>query len=451
MSQVNNNNCINNKYLSFAGEKSFENRFFSFAFGLIRDRMGQSHQEEYRFSVLKSGVNRLLTIDVYPESGVAIQSLSTANEKELEGLPSIQVESDVDPLSFIQDVMGKDEAERVQLIRQHQLGEVLSNLVKNGRQDREIVALSEKVIETLVAHYFFSSMEWKNGERSLAKSQLKDSHLYNQIERTIETLPKTSKGSTAITFARDIYSRELKVAPSKRLWASQEVSTLLWEEAKRDWEKALSSEQLVFPRLSAERVTFSIFAKALSIYADCCRYHHKKHLVSQFLDVNFVRGRFNWKLHRLFSTRTAEARIELFHDLKAYFPHALEYEQWCALYRLLDRPVISDADINAAIASCKSTQDQVMAMAVSNMTCGEIRVALDYCRDPHKPSHTLGAQVQFLTVLENNDGLRDIQEIPTCERCVQSWPALEAVYWALKESGLDLTAIEKLDRSFLAL
>jgi len=92
-------------------------------------------------------------------------------------------------------------------------------------------------------------------------------------------------------------------------------------------------------------------------------------------------------------------------------------------------------------------------MSLSSVFCGEIKIALDICRDLGSLSvekrkllpKTMGERLKisaFTTEQERMSRVRRRMEI--CTKCREMWPILEALYWSVRVSGMDISAIERL-------
>jgi hypothetical protein len=93
-------------------------------------------------------------------------------------------------------------------------------------------------------------------------------------------------------------------------------------------------------------------------------------------------------------------------------------------------------------------------MFISNLACGEVKIALDCCRElgsisqenrKHLPK-TLGDRLQIFAFFKKNQ-VREIERIDICQKCQDTWLVFEALYWALRESGLNMALTEKLNRA----
>jgi hypothetical protein len=154
-------------------------------------------------------------------------------------------------------------------------------------------------------------------------------------------------------------------------------------------------------------------------------------------------------------------------------------EKWKAFYSLF----VNDTSMNTFRDTLQSITYPVNAikgqvsMTLSRLTCGEVKIFLDCCRDLGKMTieereslpATLQDRFEFLAAkpkdtmttqnpsIDHSDkpsqhilnsaqiGNQEVDLMDLCLKCKDLWAVYEAVYWGFRKSDLDLTALEKLD------
>ena len=208
----------------------------------------------------------------------------------------------------------------------------------------------------------------------------------------------------------------------------------------------------MFEQLKWTPDTFEILTYLAEIYVECCRIYKDGDSVSHFTDFNKIRGDFCGLIVKLCSTRPPRERKVIVQLLEKHFPTALTERKWSALYKAMDKSQIEQKDILSIVCATKTTPNEAVAMAMATRFDGGPKMSLDCCRelgtlDPKLAAAlpaTLGERLEISAypALADKSGAKD--PIPICAKCHEVWPIAESLYWAIRQSGLNLAALERL-------
>jgi hypothetical protein len=183
--------------------------------------------------------------------------------------------------------------------------------------------------------------------------------------------------------------------------------------------------------------------------------------VCSLQNFNKLNGGFNGTLSKLLNNRSVDQKLSILTRMYNYFPEALSDEKWSELFQLCQKDQISEKSLLSIIMSKKPTIENDLMMLIAQLVCGEVKIALDCCRELSALSSqeleslppTLRDRLLFLAYESkglNRENLIDLIKKRTlprkdvCERCNDSWPVFEALYWSLRKSGVDMFILEKL-------
>lgn len=350
-------------------------------------------------------------------------------------------------IAFIEKVMERDD--KVFLIRKYQLGKVLSTcLLMNGPEEK-LKKMSCDLISCMVHHYLYKT---KKLEDARADLQMCSEEKTDQYKNAYANLPYYIKQniSTAI-FAKDKVKNQLALVHSGRIWEMHDTQLSSWDTVKTEWKSVLPEENLYFCDPEEPKITIDILSQVISIYVDYTRIHQEKDIARSFKDFTKTTSEFAYYLEYLLKKRmTVESRIFILKELRFYFPAALTDAQWEQIYQLMDQPLITRDDLFPYVVSGEITREGLIARSLCRVSCGEMKIALDYSRqlgtlslaEREQLPPTLRERLEFAAIYALKDHKEELTEIPVCEKCREMWPALEALYWAVRESGLDLKQIE---------
>lgn len=347
-------------------------------------------------------------------------------------------------ITFIQKVMELDLTEKVSLIRQHRLGKVLSYCAKlKGDNEGQILGLAYQMIDAMANYYFFKSDEWRKGVRGLENSEWTNP----QLKRVVNSFEHLISDRATVVFAQDSSQNSLSIARSGRMWSFKDEKMLEWRRVKEEIAKELPGQKLRFPLIVTNDIKMRLLTSVVQTYVKFFRSKNWQERISRFTDLDKTQRDFVNTLINLFSSDSDfELNRSGLNVLHNYHPSALPSEKWKELYRLAAEeisPIPQRMLLNIVIGH-ESTDQEAVAMALTHLPCGEVKIALDRCLNAYTAPYktTLGSQLKFAAYQITQGG---VCRLDICTKCRQTWPAFEALYWSIAESGLNMDIIAKMN------
>lgn len=390
-------------------------------------------------------------------------SLSETSEQETEekGAPlqvrriSTSISAELDAIDAVLAI--RDPQKQTDSICKSLLGASITRCAKAAEGSRELSSRVKtqavRMLQSLAAYYFYHTELWVGARKSILLSDSeKAKRSAVELGSRIAKMTVEDVGSFSWIAARDLATGRLCLSRSGRPWGATRVSMERWEKSKAEWNEVLQGEKLMFGSILWSPATFEILTSLSEIYVECCRIYKDSDAVSHFTDFNKIRGDFCGLIVKLCSTRPPRERGVIVQLLEKHFPTALTARKWSALYKVMNKPQIEQRDILSIVCETRTTPNEAVAMSMATLFCGEPKIALDFCRelgtlDPKiaaKLPATLGERLEISAypALPDKSGAKD--PIPICSKCYQVWPIAESLYWAIRQSGLSLAAIESL-------
>lgn len=351
----------------------------------------------------------------------------------------------------------KDPEKQYEVICKSRLGASITRCANAAAESREIGSRvrtqAVRMLKALAAHYFYHTELWIGARKSILLSETEKAKRNGaQLGSRIAKMEVEDVGSFTWIAARDLATGRICLSRSGRPWGATRASLERWEQSKADWEQVLKGENLMFGSIVWSPAAFEILTSLAELYVECCRIYRDSDAISHFTDFNKIRGDFCGLIVKLCSTRPPRERGVIIQLLEKHFPTALTARKWSALYKIMNKPQIEQKDILSIVCETKTTPNEAVAMAMAALFCGEPKIALDFCRelgtlDPKviaRLPETLGERLEISAypALPDKSGAKE--PIPICSKCHQVWPIAESLYWAIRQSGLSLAAIERL-------
>jgi len=152
----------------------------------------------------------------------------------------------------------------------------------------------------------------------------------------------------------------------------------------------------------------------------------------------------------------------------------LPEKKWEELSNLIELGDLTSQSVLNVVCDERMSNEQILMMTFAQLTCGEVKIILDCCREAGKlpfkerlklSQTPLKDRLYFLAVrssdsvtasMLNTDltervqstdkiGEHDISYLNLCSKCENLWRVFEGLDWAVLLSGVDISAIEKLD------
>jgi hypothetical protein len=371
-------------------------------------------------------------------------------------------------------------SEIVGIIQKFSLGKILSQcaeLLHYVPQDmithdlisriaKELIFSVTQVLETLSHHYFFESSEWKDGlknPRSANASDFPHPALFTVLETILEE--KSSIRSFVCVAAWDNAKNRLMVAKSGRTWAVNPAEINEWENARKKCSFTFSKESVFFSWLTMGEMTMRFIFNTVCVFSQFCKVNQDTIVCPESIaNYNKIRGDFVHMLGTLHSTRSkVNDRILILSVVKRFFSNALSNKKWDELFDHFQEDQVTENSLMRIVAGKESTKKQALMMALCYLPCGEVKIALDCCRElgTFSPKQlqslpkTLGERLLFSAfqpVEDYDEKVRaqlkshQLPGMDICQKCKDLWPVFEALYWSIRECGLDMSVIEKLSQ-----
>lgn len=368
----------------------------------------------------------------------------------------------------IQKILDLDPVKAAEIIQTHKLGRKLSQCAEYigaipakmhdgvvGQMAYQIKYTAVELLKSLSHYYFHQTSEWKNGREGLKRSYSDEADKNAQcLQKDVSALPKES-GTHAWVIAKDAVQGRLWISRSGRTWVVNLKHLEQWTKSQLNWEQVLG-DRTSFCTLMVNSVAIEIVSKITASYAEFCRMNSDHSSVSHFTDFNKVRGLFCQQMFNLVVKKPdAKDRMSILSCMQKHFQEALPEKKWKQLFTIVDKGTFTHQDFLSVVMSDKSTYDQLIAMALATANCGEFKILLELCRELNFLSEeslkllpkTLGERLEIYAFrAEHTEETGKRKQIKICEKCRQLWTVFEALYWSVRNSGLNLSAIENLDR-----
>lgn len=375
----------------------------------------------------------------------------------------------------------KQLSSKVEIIQKYELGKVLSKcaqLLHSIPQSMisddlipciagQVVISATQILETMSCYYFFDSSEWKDSLKPPKSTNGKDlSHpaIYTVLENVLE-----EKGSNPFAYVAALDSRNnrLMISKSGRMWAINPKEITEWKNAQERSRYQYQKESLLFSSLTMEEITLRILFNNVRVFSQFCEANKDKVWPENITNINKIRGDFVNTLATMHCTRPkVDDRMHVLSVLYRFFPDALSFKRWNALFHHFREDQVSQKSLMNIVMEENCTKEQALMMSLCYLPCGEVKIALDCCRELHTFSieqgqglpKTLGERLLFSAfqpIGKYDEKVRaqlKKQELPRmdiCQKCKDLWPVFESLYWSIRKCGIDLSVIEKLDHHII--
>ncbi len=370
---------------------------------------------------------------------------------------------------------------KFEIIQKYELGKVLSKCAKllhsipQGMINDElipciagqVVISAAQILETMAQYYFFVSSEGKDSlkpPKSTIGKDLSHPAIYTVLENVLE-----EKGNNPFAYvaASDSRNNRLMISKSGRMWAINPKEITEWKNARERSSYQYQKESLFFSSLRMEEITLRILFNNVRIFSQFCEANKDKVWPETITNFNKIRGDFVNTLATMHSTRPkVDDRMHVLSLFYRFFPDALSLKKWNALFHHFREDQVSQKSLMSIVMEGNCTKDQVLMMSLCYLPCGEIKIALDCCRElniftkeqVHGLPKTLGERLLFSAfqpIGKYDEKVRaelKTQELPRmdiCQKCKDLWPVFESLYWSIRKCGIDLSVIEKLDHHIM--
>lgn len=350
---------------------------------------------------------------------------------------------------FVQKVMELDDNEKVKMIRQFQLGNVIGQCAEligksKGGDDlkqqvsRQVNQLSFDLINAMTSHYFNSNS--RSG--GLERSDLNDRS--QKLQGAVKSFTTLPGDRFTIVFAKDSGKDSMRIVRSVRMWTDND-RMVQWSMSKADWRKHFPGQWLQFTPLLVNDVKLEIMFQTMSLYLDHCHKICENDKLPFFFNFTQIKEGFVHELHTLHGARPEDRQFYL-EQVRKSFSAALPADKWVELAKLFERSSITKDQLMKTLGDFQTTPEAAAAMSLAHLPCGEMKIALECCEETGAlplerrealPS-TLGARLQFAAF-----NPRGAKRVDICHKCKEIWPAYEALYWAVRESGLNMQQLRK--------
>lgn len=197
-------------------------------------------------------------------------------------------------------------------------------------------------------------------------------------------------------------------------------------------------------------------------------------------DFNLIQGSFAKNLH-LQDDYPISSRIKRLNCYFNYFNAALAPETWQELFGKYQTVEMTNHICKNTFFGKRIMIKQLSMMFFATLTCAEPKILFDACRQigkmtagkknqlpktlkeqlflsasiPKRGHNSIGQPIdqtnqKYFIRWENINGI-EVAHNDLCKFCKEAWPLFEGFYWSLRQSGLDLTAMEALDQRIQAL
>ncbi len=370
---------------------------------------------------------------------------------------------------------------KFEIIQKYDLGKVLSKcaqLLQSIPQGMisddlipciagQIVISAAQILETMSHHYFFVSSEGKDSLKPPKSTNGKDlAHptIYTVLENVLE-----EKGNNPYAYvaASDSRNNRLMISKSGRMWAINPKEITEWKNARERSSYQYQKESLFFSSLRMEEITLRILFNSVRVFSQFCEANKDTVWPENITNFNKIRGDFVNTLATMHSSRPkADDRMHVLSLFYRFFPDALSLKKWNALFDHFREDQVSQKSLMGIVMEGNCSKEQALMMSLCYLPCGEVKIALDCCRELNTYSKeqvqglpkTLGERLLFSAfqpIGKYDEKVRaqlKKQELPRmdiCQKCKDLWPVFESLYWSIRKCGLDLSIIEKLDHHIL--
>jgi len=409
-------------------------------------------------------------------------------------------------ISFTYDIINmQDPKAKTQIIQSIQLGDILGrcaqilNSIPIDQMDetgQELILglrnISTQMFGAMIECYFQQSTTWQGRVEIPTGLQEENPRKYKKVEgirQQILSFPINVLRSRTFLTAWDSDEKRLVFSGGKRLFFTtpsyKKYLKIFQTECKQKIDRDLqfTSDRELNKFMVQLLLTTSLSfrrSKASESANDQYRY---------IRDFSLIRGRFLSYLTS-FCDENAERlgdespilRKMLFDQLYHLFPEMFPKEKWEALSELfqsshlMDGGRFRDAVYEKIFRDYYLKDSQALMMTIAMLTCGEVKVALDCCREAGNLSleqrstlsQTLRERLHFSTIrisiplaghkltrsmVNQSDHVEKITQIGQCtvaslnicDKCISLWPVFEAMYWAILKSGFNIAAMEDLE------
>ncbi|MDF2577772.1 MAG: hypothetical protein K0S74_1256 [Chlamydiales bacterium] len=364
----------------------------------------------------------------------------------------------------------------MQRVQEYQLGKILTQCANLLRMvpdiiiDDElllnlagqIISMSASILRAVSHAYFFKTEEWKKGMNALQSTRV-DMTPHSNLKEIVETIYANTEGakSTYVT-AWDTVNERLLVANSGRRWALEPQKLIKFKEIKDKCQSLFPEQEVALSARYISIGTVQFLISTVHSLFEFCIAEKDTIYIGAISNLKIIRDSFIKQLMHLLKWQLNPSKRELY-LCKMYrlFPKALAECQWQQLVTLFRKEQPLQEEIIAIVEGNELTQEQAINMIVYNWNCGEAEIALNSCRDlpkllaqnPVDLPGTLGERLFFSAFLptekinlEEFVGQQELIQIDPCKKCQQLWPIYEALYWSIRQSGLDMHLLEQLDK-----
>ncbi|MGE5196676.1 MAG: hypothetical protein ACM3JI_05045 [Anaerolineae bacterium] len=388
---------------------------------------------------------------------------------------------------FTQVLFGiEDVTKKEAMIRDLQLGKILSEIAQilnSIPQDLideslsqiafEINQRSTEMVEVMAQYYFLESEMWKT---RFAAPEVRSQEMPHDpmLKKILEIILKDGHDKTLVV-ARDFKNRFI-FSRSSRMFNLQPKKIQSWKQTQekcKAYPRSDSTFSCHFTSEALEKTTVQLLLNVAMCFSQSQLVKERDY--QYITDFNFIRGRFITYLSRLNKNNPdLSERMSLFSSLHHLFEGALSQEKWEELFELFRSGDLSQETIKRIVMSEYADYTQALTMTLSQLTCGEVKIVLDYCREAGKLSleerlklpSTLNEALHFsavrplsnsVTSFSKNDltkriqwkdeiDQREVAYLNLCPKCKNLWPVFEIFYRIVVESGLDISSIEALSK-----
>lgn len=368
----------------------------------------------------------------------------------------------------------EDSPKKVEIIQKYALGKILNqcasvlqqvpkNMITDDLMPNiagQVILSATQVLETMSYFYFFHSPDSKEclkGPIEMDESEPLEPMFFSVLENIAEE--KEVDHNKTYVSAWDNTKNRWMFSKSGRLWWIHHVEAESWTQALKKSRAAFPKNPFFFCKMTMYEVTSQILFNTAQAFSQFCK-TNKIHVCS-LQNFNKLNGGFHGTLSKLLNNRSVDQKLSILTRMYNYFPEALSDEKWSELFQFCQKDQISDKSLLSIIMSKKPTRENDLMMLIAQLVCGEVKIALDCCRELSALSSqeleslppTLRDRLLFLAYESkglNRENLIDLIKKRTlprkdvCERCNDSWPVFEAIYWSLRKSGVDMFILEKL-------
>jgi hypothetical protein len=328
----------------------------------------------------------------------------------------------------------------------------------------QINLMATQILETISIGYF-ESLEWQEALQKLMTNATTPSQ-QPMREKTLETILnyKEASNRTYVT-AWDLFKNRLMISMSGRLMALAPENIQKWKTLRHHCKESLPYLPLFFNgALFLNEITAQILSRIASAFSHFCSTNPDVYWPNNLLVSKTVKGNFVNLLVTLMNIRSDfDNRKTVLSVIHRLLDSALPTEKWNRLFHLIQNDHISEEEMLSIVMDGKATNAQLAAMSVSFWFCGEGKIALDCCVELGSYSRkqlqnlpkTLGARLSFSAVQfrEKQDeekaariGKHQVSYLKICQRCQETWPIFEALYWSLRKTGINMLFLDNLQK-----